>query len=122
MLVCSILQALSTLGDPDARPLVEGLVLAAGLPRAVTEAAAWSLGHIRGESPAAFWQAALARQLATSPLALSAARGLVYALGVSRNTAMLQRLKSDASGEPAVRSAAAWWLNKPRHVLDSTKR
>lgn len=127
MLVCSILHALSILGDPDARPLVEGLVLATGLPWAVTEAAAWSLGHIRGESPAAFWPAALGRQLATgrakpSPLALSATRGLVYALGMSRKTAMLQRLRSDASVEPAVRSAAVWWLNMPRHVLESTKR
>ncbi|MDR7277121.1 hypothetical protein [Catenuloplanes atrovinosus] len=126
-LVCSILQALSTLGDPDARPLVERLVLDTGVPPAVTEAAAWSLGHLRGKSPAAFWAAALARQITIRPagpslLARSATRGLVYGLGVSRDTAMLRRLSSDPAGEPAVRVAAAWWLRKPRHVLDSTDR
>ena len=126
-LVCAVLQALSALGGPDARPPVEGLVLTTGVPPAVTEAAAWSLGHLRGESPAAFWPAALARQRTTgparpSPLALSAACGLVYALGISRDLATLRRLSADASHEPAVRAAARWWLNKPRHVLDSTKR
>ncbi|SNY40267.1 hypothetical protein [Paractinoplanes atraurantiacus] len=126
-LACAILQALSTVGDPEARTLVQKLVLATGIPPEVTEAAAWSLGHLRGESPVAFWSTALARQLGNTPvgpsaLSLSSARGLVYGLGVSRNTAMLRRLSSSAAGEPAVRTAAAWWLRTPRAVLDSTGR
>ncbi|MFF5084819.1 hypothetical protein ACFY36_47930 [Actinoplanes sp. NPDC000266] len=126
-LTCSILQALSTLGDPDARPSVENLVVASGMPPEVAEAAAWSLAHLRGESPAVFWSAALTRYLGNapagpSPLSRSAARGLVYGLGISRDTSMLRQVSSNVAAEPAVRAAAAWWLNKPRHVLDSTSR
>jgi hypothetical protein len=125
-LICAVLAALSTLGDHESRRAVQGLVLATGLPAAVTEAAAWALGHMRGESPGAFWAAALelrvpGGRLTPEPLGWSTARGLVYGLGVSRNTAMLRQLSVDRSNDPAVRAAASWWLRTPRHVLDSTK-
>jgi hypothetical protein len=122
-LVCAVLAALSTLGGQAARRVVQEIVLAPGLPSSVTEAAAWSLGHMRGDSPESFWLDALdARLGGPAKPASSTARGLVYGVGVSRNTAVLRQVSANSSHDPAVRDAARWWLRTPRHVLDSTGR
>lgn len=120
----ALLAASTFLRAEGARPLIERLILAPGLPPGVAEAAAWALAHARGTSDDRFWRIALDRH-ARPPEHLAASaetvlRGLVYGIGVARNTGRLRRCVEDP-GLPAVaRVAAGWWLNQPGHVLAST--
>jgi hypothetical protein len=47
-------------------------------------------------------------------------RGIVYALGLNRNMPMLQACHGDPSLPTGAHRAAAWWLNMPARILDST--
>jgi len=133
-LAVPMVNALTHFSDVDRRRLVERLVLAPGVPAPVMEAAAWSVGHGRGPGDLRFWPAAFARHLAggdphvhtgpagAPPLTVSAARGLVYSLGIHHNVALLRKLRTDTSAPHHVRIAAAWWLNIPEHILSSVRR
>jgi hypothetical protein len=132
-LASALVYATAHLSERDGRQLLERLVLTSGTPSPVTEAAAWALGHACGESAGQFWSRAFDRLLRqdaapstpdppTSPIAASVLRGLVYALGVGRQEAMLRRLRAEPGIPACTRVAAAWWLNIPGHILHSTRR
>jgi hypothetical protein len=120
----SMLGALRVLGGPQQRPLMERLVLAAGLPPAVPAAAARHIGHVGGLSTDAFWLTAIAMHGRSwrrhrekhSALAL---HGLVYALGMARNQRILTRIREDQEAPPPVRAAARWWLDRPHRIAAS---
>jgi hypothetical protein len=107
----------------DARPLIERLILAPGLAVDVTESAVWALAHAHGASDDQFWRAALdrhGRQPGPTPLNESILRGLIYGLGVARNTTQLRRCAEDVEASNVARVSAGWWLNQPDHLLTST--
>lgn len=125
-LTASILGALRFLGGPAQRPLVERLILAAGLQAEVSAAAAEHLGHIGGASDDRFWTAALARhgegwRRRRDPASEATLHGLVYGLGMARNDALLQRIRADSEAPAPVRSAAAWWAGRPELIHDSAR-
>jgi hypothetical protein len=109
-------------GESDTRQAVlEDLVLATGIAPAISDAAAWKLGHVHAAIADSFWTRAFARHLpgATTASGASTVRGLVYALGRQGRTSVLRRLRSDTTLPAPVRTAATWWLNIPDHVLRS---
>jgi hypothetical protein len=119
----ALLSASTYLRAVSARPLIERLILAPGLPGAVTEAAAWALAHAHGASDDQFRRTALDRFSGPAHLTRfneSVQRGLVYGIGVSRNTPLLRRCADDPSTPSVARVSAGWWLNQPDHVLRST--
>jgi hypothetical protein len=54
-----------------------------------------------------------------SAVSVSALRGLVYGLGISRQHGVLTSLRTDTTLPPAVRTATRWWLAIPRHISAS---
>jgi hypothetical protein len=123
-LTTAIIAALSSVGRPADRAIVERLVLAPGLPAPVTDAAAWRIGHVSGHSDHRFWLNAvethrLAWQQGRSPASVPALRGLVYALGIGRQHGLLRRIDADTRLPGQARAAARWWLNIPRRIYSS---
>jgi hypothetical protein len=123
----ALVQALAKLGGARARALLERLVVSPGLPIGVTESAVWALAHAEGASPDAFWLGAVElyqRKWSASSVTsdTSLLRGLVYGMGVARNTRVLSWCRTRPELPDPVRSAARWWLNLPRHILASTAR
>jgi hypothetical protein len=120
----ALLSASTFLRAEDARPLIERLILAPGLPVAITESAVWALAHAHGTSGDQFWRAAHDRHSRRAnpqtSLNESILRGLVYGLGVARNTTQLRRCAEDADAPMVTRVSAGWWLSQPLHVLTST--
>jgi len=120
----ALLSASTFLRAEDARPLIERLILAPGLDVDVTESAVWALAHAHGTSDDQFWRAALDRHGRSAgpvpSLNESILRGLVYGLGVARNTAQLRLCAEDAEAPNVARVSAGWWLNQPDHLLTST--
>ncbi len=112
----AMVAAMAQLGDATTRPFLEELALSPGIAQHAAETAVWAIGHARGVSDDAFWVGAMQRHRADS----GRARGIVYSLGIRRNMSLLQRFRADPSLPGGVRRAAAWWLNLPRYVLDST--
>ncbi|MER7455771.1 hypothetical protein [Micromonospora sp. NPDC126480] len=120
----AMIEALRLLGGSEQRAVIERLVIASGMPAPITVAAAQAIGHVGGRSDDQFWGRAIAyharlwgrtRQSASA----AALNGLTYGLGMSRNVAMLQRLRADDRMPEPVRAAAAWWLNLPEKVYAS---
>lgn len=120
----AMIEALRLLGGSEQRAVIERLVTANGMPAQITVAAAQAIGHVAGLSDDQFWGRAIAYHAhlwgrtrhAANAAALS---GLTYGLGMSRNVAMLQRLRVDDRMPEPVRAAAAWWLNLPETVYAS---
>jgi hypothetical protein len=121
--VC-ILDGLRLIGGPEQRPVVERLTLSPGVPAPVMVAAARNIGHVGGISDDSYWNRAFAlhfrppptlrsspgRYPATTPAGGAILRGLVYALGMARNDAILTHVR-DLPGVPwQARQAASWWL------------
>ncbi|MFE9959195.1 hypothetical protein [Micromonospora sp. NPDC005299] len=123
----ALIEALRILGSEKQRPLVERLTVAPGLPPPVTLAAASAIGHIGGSSSDHYWMSAIdlhARHWhhtrgRTSASALDA---LIYGLGITRNKAILRRIRNRPDIPPPTRTAAAWWLNLPSSIYDSATR
>jgi hypothetical protein len=91
------------------------------------DTAAWTIGHLPGRSDNQFWFGAMRqhcrrRRRSSSAVSVSALRGLVYGLGISRQHAVLTSLRADTSPPPAVRTATRWWLAIPKHISASTAR
>ncbi|MGE5830164.1 MAG: hypothetical protein ACM30G_17650 [Micromonosporaceae bacterium] len=125
-LISSILGALRFLGGPAQRPLMERLILAAGLPAEVGSTAAQHLGHIGGASDDRFWAAALARhgegwRRQRDPTSATTLHGLVYGLGMARNDELLHRVRGDRESPAPVRAAAAWWAGRPALIHNSAR-
>jgi hypothetical protein len=82
----------------------------------VQVAAARNLGHLGGTSDSTYWNQVVAQHFQPSrrppsPVDEAIVRGLVYAMGMAHNDAMLTRVR-DQPGVPAqARQAASWWLN-----------
>jgi hypothetical protein len=118
--VC-IMDALRLLGGPEHRPVVERLTLRPGVPAPVTVAAARNIGHLGGTSDSTYWNHVMARHFQPSrrppsPADEAIVRGLVYAMGMAHNDAVLTRVR-DLPGVPAqARQAASWWLNHSRRT------
>ncbi|MFI5951839.1 hypothetical protein ACIA8B_30245 [Micromonospora chalcea] len=117
-LAVPLLQALSALGDRQARTLIENVALDQHFPQVVVEAAIWSLAHIPGTGGAAYCSATTDERF-IARLSDYAVRGLVYGAGIGGRTAWLSRVRIDPAMPHAGRAAARWWLNQPRHVLES---
>ncbi|WP_093734731.1 hypothetical protein [Streptomyces sp. SID4948] len=115
-----LLQALRSFGGAAERPMVERMVLGAGIPAPVVEAAAGALGHLGGRSTGTFWDAALARHApparAGNQAGVRALESVVYSLGISGEAARLKRLADDPRAPHSVRSRADWWLRLPPYV------
>jgi hypothetical protein len=126
-LATAILAAVPFVGRPEDRPVVERLAVAAGLPGAIVDTAAWTIGHVSGHSDRQFWLTAVethsrAWRQHRSPASASALRGLTYALGIARHHSLLDVVHSDTRLPPPVRVAAGWWLNIPRRIYASAAR
>lgn len=118
------LAALPFLGRPADRVNVEHLILGPGLPSAVTDTAAWTIGHIPGESDRRFWLSAIQihrhvweRNHGAS--SISTLQGLTYALGVNHNHGLLAAIQADTRLPAPIRAAAAWWLSIPARTIAS---
>ena len=121
--VC-IMDALRLLGGAPQRAIVERFTLNPGLPPPVRVSAARNLGHLGGTSEDRYWIRAidLHSQLARrhqSPASGATLRGLVYALGMARNDALLARIRDRPEVPGQARAAASWWLGHPRRIRDS---
>jgi hypothetical protein len=112
----AMVSTVALLGDDATRKFLERLVLATGVPSFIPEAALWVLGHAAGQCDDTFWARAIRRYRGH----LGNMRGIVYALGLTRNMPMLQACRGDPSLPAGARRAAAWWLNMPARILDST--
>jgi hypothetical protein len=122
----AILEALPFVASSCHRPTAEVMILANGLPGLGASTAAWSIGHLPGDSDDRFWSAALARHgLAwrqhRSLEASSALRGLVYALGISGQAPKLAAIRMDRTLPPDVREAAHWWSSLPTVITQSAR-
>ncbi|MFI7284124.1 hypothetical protein ACIBOV_28080 [Micromonospora chersina] len=123
----ALIEALRILGSEKQRPLIERLTIAAGMPHPITLAAASAIGHIGGTSPDHYWTRAIDQHAGdwhrtrreTSASALDA---LIYGLGITRNMAVLRRVRARPDIPPPAQTAAGWWLNLPTSVYESAKR
>jgi hypothetical protein len=118
-LTTNVLAALPFLARTDDRVLVERLALAPGLPEAVTDTAAWTLGHLPGRSDTRFWRAALDHHR-RQPGDRTALRGLVYSLGIAHHHKLLAGVRADPRMPAPTRLAARWWLGLPHRIYAST--
>jgi len=108
------------------RVLAERLLLSRGLPPTLTTAAARAVGHFVGTSGDEFFRRALnaytrAWRTTRSPLHENVLRGLVYAFGIARNVALLQRTAGDTDLPGSTRQAAAWWMDRPALIYRSAR-
>lgn len=120
----TMIEALRIVGTSEQRPLIERLTMAAGLPPAITLAATQAIGHIGGSSSDHYWNQAIQNhalrwQQDRSATHATALIGLVYGLGIARNERMLRLVQNSVTIPAEPRSAATWWLNLPRRILDS---
>ncbi|MGC3860643.1 hypothetical protein ACPSM1_10705 [Micromonospora chersina] len=123
----AMIEALRLVGGPEQRVVIERLITASGMPAPVTIAAAQAIGHVGGVSDDRFWSQAIAYHArmwrrSRRPAYAAALNGLTYGVGMARNRAMLQRLRTDHSMPEQVRSAAAWWLNLSEAVLEGANQ
>ncbi|MCT9094255.1 helix-turn-helix domain-containing protein [Streptomyces sp. ASQP_92] len=119
----AFLGALRQLGGPAERPLVEWLVSGRASPWAA-ESAAGVIGHLDGASSELFWRTEIARystawRRARSDGAARVLHGLIYALGITGQHALLAMIADDARYPATVRAAATWWLNIPEFITAS---
>lgn len=126
-LATTIVGCLRIIGGSRERPVIEQLILPAGIPDSVTVAAAHAIGHIGGNSEDPYWAKAISHHSRLwdrrgSATAEAVLRDLIYALGMSRNETMLGSIQADASLPAPVRSAAFWWLALPRKLYESAQR
>jgi hypothetical protein len=86
--------------------------------------AARNLGHLGGASEDRSWMRAITLQSQLSirhpsPASGMILRGLVYALGMARNDAVLTRIRDRHQIPWQARAAASWWLGHPRRIRES---
>jgi hypothetical protein len=125
-LALSLLAALRVVGDRRDAAAVQALVSVPGVPDAVRETAAYSVGHIAPVPAEPFWQQAIAlhsRRWVDSADSTSGTvlEGLVYGLGVAGDDALLGRLR-DAEVPTPARAAARWWTGLPAEIRTSARR
>ncbi|NES28109.1 XRE family transcriptional regulator [Micromonospora terminaliae] len=123
----ALLEALRILGSGEQRALVERLTVATGLPAVVTLAAASAIGHLGGSSPDHYWTGAIDQHIRLwrttgSGTSASVLNGLIYGLGITRNSALLCRVRARPDAPHPARAAAGWWLNLRRSVYESANR
>ncbi|MCI4066116.1 hypothetical protein MRQ36_27635 [Micromonospora sp. R77] len=123
----AMIEALRLLGGAEQRPVIERLITASGLPARVTVASAQAIGHVGGTSTDRFWRQAITHHAqlwrgTRQPTNAAALSGLTYGLGMTRNRAVLQRLRNDDRMPEPVRTAAAWWLNLSTVVYEGANR
>jgi hypothetical protein len=126
ILATTLVQALTHLGGPAQAGLVQRFALDHRLPAAVSDAAAWVVGHLGEADGSSFWARAGQRFGAANGGRLPRARaeGLVYSLGTASlrrpgHRDQLARLTADATVDAELRRAAAWWLAVPDAVQRS---
>jgi hypothetical protein len=107
-----VIQAIGSLGLAEHRPVVERFAADPATPAHLSGPAITALAHMAGRTSDALWF-----QLAEHP-----SHSLVYAAGVHRRFVVLRKLLREPSSSPEIRAGAAWWLNLPATVLESTKR
>jgi hypothetical protein len=112
----AMVNTVALLGDDATLRFLERLVLAPGVPAFIPESAVWVLGHAAGRCDDAFWPKAI-RRVGEN---LANMRGIIYGLGLTRNLALLRACRRDPALPAGARRAAAWWLNIPTRILDST--
>lgn len=122
----AVFEALRILGGQIERNKVEQFVVSPGTPGAIADVAAYALGHIGGTSADTFWQRAVAYhrvawQRSASQVSGSILDRLVYAIGMSGNTAMLTAIRCDRRMPAQVRATAGWWLSQSRTTLESAR-
>jgi hypothetical protein len=123
---CAILAALPFVGALRHRRIVERLTCADGLPGPVVSAAAWTVGHLAGQSDSQFWGQALEKhrqawQRQHTMQAVATLRGLVYSVGMAGERALLQAIAVDPKMPSPARVAARWWHNLPSFVSASAR-
>jgi hypothetical protein len=123
--VAALFGAIRNLGGQAERSKVEHFVTGAGIPGAVADAAAFTLGHIGGASSDQFWEGALSCHRLAWERSASSASGsildrLVYAIGMSGNTPLLNAVRGDSNMPPQVRACAGWWLSQPDYIRQSS--
>jgi hypothetical protein len=126
-LTTALIAAMPHVGRSADRPTVEWFVTAPGLAAPISDTAAWMIGHVPGHSDRRFWSAAIsthtrAWQATRNPGAISALRGLTYALGIGGYDDMLDAIRADTRVPAATRAAARWWLNIPASIHASAVR
>ncbi|MGW0215617.1 hypothetical protein ACWDXH_14625 [Micromonospora chokoriensis] len=123
----AMIEALRVLGGAEQRAVIERLITASGVPARVTVAAAQAIGHVGGSSEDRFWSQAITYhaglwQRTQRPAHAAALSGLTYGVGMTRNRAVLHRLRTDDRMPEQVRAAATWWLNLPTVVYEGATR
>ncbi|MEU7588887.1 hypothetical protein AB0A95_21645 [Micromonospora sp. NPDC049230] len=123
----AMIEALRVLGGAEQRAVIEQLITASGVPARVTVAAAQAIGHVGGRSEDRFWSQAITYhaglwQRTHRPAHAAALSGLTYGVGMTRNRAVLHRLRTDDRMPERVRAAATWWLNLPTVVYEGANR
>jgi hypothetical protein len=108
------LEALGVIGGTAQRTLVERLLLAPGIPGAVTAQAARTIAHIGGRSGTSFWRSALRAHAGREDVQ----RSLVYALGIADQDDLLHAVQRDVAVPHRARQAAGWWVGLPRQARD----
>ncbi|GIH16646.1 hypothetical protein [Rugosimonospora africana] len=106
------LEALQVIGGAAERTRVERLLLAPGIPAAVTANIARTLAHIGGRSGTPFWRAAVHTHAGREDVLVP----LVYALGITGEDDVLRAVRTDVALRHDARQAAAWWLGLPRQA------
>lgn len=124
--VTAVFEALRKLGGQAERAKVERFVTGRGVPGAVADAAAYALGHIGGASSSRFWREAFGLHLqqwvrSASPVSESILDRLVYAAGISEDTAVLQEIRADHCVPSQTRACASWWLGQPEKIRRSAR-
>lgn len=117
-----LVDALRTLGGPAQRLLLETITLSPSVPRAVSESAAFAVGHVPSvDEGSTYWVNALQHHAGRQATSVSNGNGsilsgLVYGIGIARHDRLLTALRTDFSLPFEVRSAASWWLSFPEHI------
>ncbi|MGW5670038.1 hypothetical protein [Micromonospora sp. NPDC003776] len=123
----AMIEALRLVGGAEQRAVIERLITANGVPARITVASAQAIGHVGGRSEDRFWRQAITYhaglwQRTRRPAHASALSSLTYGLGMTRNRAMLHRLRADDQMPEQVRAAATWWLNLSTVVYESANQ
>ncbi|MET8911008.1 hypothetical protein [Micromonospora sp. NPDC004551] len=123
----AMIEALRLVGGAEQRAVIERLITASGVPARITVASAQAIGHVGGRSEDRFWRQAITYhaglwQRTRRPANAAALSSLTYGLGMTRNRAMLHRLRADDQMPEQVRAAATWWLNLSTVVYESANQ
>lgn len=126
--VVRLVELLRVLGGPAERVMVEQMMLNDGLDVRIRMCTASALAHLGGYSAVEFFEAAIRGSVrkwhasGRGPGEAAVLQWLVYALGMSGMTALLQTIRRTTDLPSATTTAARWWLSLPAHITDSARR